>query len=196
MGTHHWRPARAALVNLREQEPVSFVRNYTPWSCFTRKVYAVRGQFYKLRFVVLKAATEFLTGSEHQRVRVRRYRCMLSCSVVSNSSQPYGLQPTRLLCPWDFPGKNTAVGGLPCPPPGDLPNPGMEPVSLVSPALAGGFFTTSTTWEARDTDDRVHTLSPLLKYRVREPTFIRVQYDLGDFKSMTETGWGLLRRCR
>ena len=37
---------------------------------------------------------------------------------------------------------------LPCPPPGDLPNPGIEPVSLTQPALAGGFFTTSATWEA------------------------------------------------
>ena len=35
-----------------------------------------------------------------------------------------------------------------CPPPGDLPDPGIEPSSLVSPALAGGFFTTSATWEA------------------------------------------------
>ena len=32
--------------------------------------------------------------------------------------------------------------GLPFPPPGDLPDPGTEPMSLVSPALAGGFFTT------------------------------------------------------
>ena len=32
--------------------------------------------------------------------------------------------------------------GLPFPPPGDLPNPGMEPVPLVSSALASGFFTT------------------------------------------------------
>ena len=39
--------------------------------------------------------------------------------------------------------------GLPCPPPGDLPNPGMEATSLMSPALAGGFFTTSATWEAQ-----------------------------------------------
>ena len=39
--------------------------------------------------------------------------------------------------------------GLPCPPPGDLPEPGIEPESLVSPALAGGFFTTSATWEAQ-----------------------------------------------
>ena len=39
--------------------------------------------------------------------------------------------------------------GLPCPPPGDLPHPGTEPLSLTSSlALAGGFFTTSTTWEA------------------------------------------------
>ena len=38
--------------------------------------------------------------------------------------------------------------GLPFPSPGDLPNPGIEPASLESPALSGGFFTTSTTWEA------------------------------------------------
>ena len=38
-------------------------------------------------------------------------------------------------------------GGLPCPPPGDLPDPGIESASLVSPALADGFFTTRTTWE-------------------------------------------------
>ena len=32
-------------------------------------------------------------------------------------------------------------GGLPFPPPGDLPNPGTEPTCLASPALTGGFFT-------------------------------------------------------
>ena len=35
---------------------------------------------------------------------------MLSSSVVSDSLQSNGLQPTRLLCPWNFPGKNTGVG--------------------------------------------------------------------------------------
>ena len=34
------------------------------------------------------------------------------------------------------------------PPPEDLPDPVFESVSLVSPALAGGFFTTSAAWEA------------------------------------------------
>ena len=37
--------------------------------------------------------------------------------------------------------------GLPFPTPRDLPNPGIEPASLMSSALAGGFFTTSATWE-------------------------------------------------
>ena len=34
----------------------------------------------------------------------------VTCSVVSNSLRPHGLKPTRLLCPWDFPGKNPGVG--------------------------------------------------------------------------------------
>ena len=105
---------------------------------------------------------------------------------MSNSQRPHGLQPTRLLHPWDFSGKNTGVGchclllncflkficclvakshltlcepvdyslpsssvhgfprqeywsELPFPSPGDLLNPRIQ---LMSPALAGGFFTT------------------------------------------------------
>ena len=38
------------------------------------------------------------------------YVCVLSCLVVSHSLQPHGLQPARLLCPLNFPGKNTGVG--------------------------------------------------------------------------------------
>ena len=37
---------------------------------------------------------------------------------------------------------------MPYPPPGNLPNPGTEPMSPASPALPGGFFTMSTSWEA------------------------------------------------
>ena len=37
---------------------------------------------------------------------------------------------------------------LPCPPPGDLPNPEIEPTSLTSPALVDGFYVTSITWKA------------------------------------------------
>ena len=35
---------------------------------------------------------------------------LFSCSVVSDSLQPHGLQPSRLLCPWEAPGKNTGAG--------------------------------------------------------------------------------------
>ena len=48
--------------------------------------------------------------------------------------------------------------GLPCPPPGDLLDPGIEPASLTSPALAGGFFTTSTTWEAHSFIIQFHNI--------------------------------------
>ena len=55
-----------------------------------------------------------------------QYVCptVLSCSVMSNSLQPHGLQPTRLLYPWGF-SRQEYWSGLPCPPPGDLRNPGI-----------------------------------------------------------------------
>ena len=48
--------------------------------------------------------------------------------------------------------------GLPFPPPGDLPDPGIEPLSLASPALAGRFLTTSTTWEVPSDREVINTI--------------------------------------
>ena len=53
--------------------------------------------------------------------------CVLSRPVLSDSATP-GLQPTRLLCPCGF-SRQEYWSGLPCPPPGDLPNPWIEPRS-------------------------------------------------------------------
>ena len=67
--------------------------------------------------------------------------CMHVCSVasvMSNSMWLYGLFPIRLLCPWGF-SRQKYRSGLPYPPAGDLPDPGMEPMSS---ALADRFFTT------------------------------------------------------
>ena len=50
--------------------------------------------------------------------------------------------PGSSFCPWDSPGKNTGVGCH------SFPDPGVESTSLLLPALAGRFFTTSATWEA------------------------------------------------
>ena len=47
----------------------------------------------------------------------------------------------QVLLPMEF-SRQAYWSGLPFPTPGDLPDPGIEPTSLVSPALAGGFFTT------------------------------------------------------
>ena len=50
---------------------------------------------------------------------------------MSNSLQPHGLQPVRLLCPWGF-SRPEYWSGLPGPPPGDLPNPGLPPLQVDS----------------------------------------------------------------
>ena len=49
--------------------------------------------------------------------------------------------------------------GLSRPPPGDLPDPGIEPVSVTSLALADEFFTTSATWEALQKKKKIIVLS-------------------------------------
>ena len=58
--------------------------------------------------------------------------------------------------------------GLPCPPAGDLPDPGMESTALTSPALADGFFTTSAIQQAlamiTRTTKRVYS-----RFRLKQP---------------------------
>ena len=68
--------------------------------------------------------------------------------------------------------------GLPCPPPRDLPNPGIEPVSLKSPALVGGFLTTSATQEPRFqgerglfTNDTGHLQDNIAQKHLNSPCF-------------------------
>ena len=65
--------------------------------------------------------------------------CAQASSVEPDSEGPHETQPSKLLCSWDSLGTTDGVG---CPPPWDLPNPGIyKLLSSVSPALAG-FFTT------------------------------------------------------
>ena len=80
------------------------------------------------------------------------------CAKVLQSC-PYRLEPAKLLLPWDSPGKNTGVGCRVLHQ-GNLPDPGIRPASLMSPALAGRFFTTSATWEARIGPKSQQKLSP------------------------------------
>ena len=61
-------------------------------------------------------------------------------SVVSDSAIPWTVAPQAPLS-MEF-SRQEYWSGFPCPPPGDLPKPGVKPLS---PALAGGFFATSAT---------------------------------------------------
>ena len=61
---------------------------------------------------------------------------LLSLSVVSGSLRPHGLQLATLLCPWGF-SRQQYWRGLPCSPPGDLPNRDRTQISHI----AGEFFT-------------------------------------------------------
>ena len=50
----------------------------------------------------------------HTHTHMCEYACVWSiASVMPNSLGPHGLQPTRLLCPWNSPGKNTGVVAMP-----------------------------------------------------------------------------------
>ena len=83
-------------------------------------------------------------------VHAHTHAHMCACSVVPNSWDPEVCSLPGSSVHGDSPAKNTGVG---ChfPSPRDLPDPGIEPMALASPALAGRFFTTSTIREAHRT---------------------------------------------
>ena len=72
---------------------------------------------------------------------------LFSCSVVSHSLLTLWIIACQAPLSMGF-SRQEHRNGLPCPPPGDLPHPGVEPTSLRSPALTHRFFTTRATWEA------------------------------------------------
>ena len=71
----------------------------------------------------------------------------VSVTIVSDSLRPRGLEARQVPLSMGF-SRPEYWSGLPFPPPGDLPGPGIKHTSLMSPALAGEFFSTRTSWEA------------------------------------------------
>ena len=90
---------------------------------------------------VFRLAGQVRERNKHTGEPQTLFVCVRACSVVSDSLQPHGRYPARLLCPWDFPGKNTGVG---CHflTPGDLPDPEIKPTPPAVSCVIGGFFTT------------------------------------------------------
>ena len=62
---------------------------------------------WSLRFCIFN---KLLGDSGLYTLSIQSLSLSVSRSVVPSCLQPHGLQPTRLLCPWDFPGKDTGIG--------------------------------------------------------------------------------------
>ena len=75
---------------------------------------------------------------------------MCSCSVLSASLRPHGLQPARRLCPWDFPGKNTGAGRH------FLPQGSSRPRDR-TPSLSRLLHRRAGSWPAEPSGPAVHT---------------------------------------
>ena len=109
---------------------------------------------------------------------------------------------TRMEDPMDCSPPGSSVRGilqartlewLPCPPPGDLPDPEIEPVSLMSPALAGGFFTTSATWEASFLLRSTNRKKPLISFSITvlpcnaQPHYVKIPHTFNKSLSLLTT---------
>ena len=94
---------------------------------------------------------QFVWGENHPalkaywlpRMGTKSSECAWVLRRVWPSAAPWTVA-ARLFCPWGF-SRQEYWTGFPCPPPGDLPNPGTEPRT---PSLQGGFFTVRATREA------------------------------------------------
>ena len=79
------------------------------------------------------------------------YRCLICACVLSRFNCVRLFDPWTVICQAPLSmgfSRQEYWSGLPCPPPGDLPDSGLKPTSLLSPALTGRFFTASATFEA------------------------------------------------
>ena len=124
-------PPKFQHLNFCSTKPlISFADLKCVWSFFLIKLLEImrKGQVQIEQHLEFSPA--FFVGSVLLHVLSRFSRVLL-----------HGLQPARLLCPWDSPGKNTGAGG-------HFPLQGSSwPRGLLHlSALAGGFFTTSATW--------------------------------------------------
>ena len=90
-----WLGGITDLMDLSLSELRELMMDWEAWHAVIHRVAKSRTQ--------LRDWTE-LNWSGNEKLKVK-----WSCSVVSDSLRPHGLQPTRLLCPWDSPGKNTGV---------------------------------------------------------------------------------------
>ena len=83
------------------------------------------------------------SGGPHLRVQCAMLSCFSCVQIFAISWTVARQAPLSMRC-----SRQEYWSGLPCPPPGDLPNAVIEPASLTSSASLDKFFTSSATWEA------------------------------------------------
>ena len=111
-----------------------------------------------------------------------------------DSLRPHGLYTTRLLYPWDSPGNNTGVGcyvllqGI-------FPTQGSNP-HFMSPALAGGFFTTNATWDKQTFISffLITSWQVVRSFPNPHQSLLDVWVE-GDASEFTTSGWLMKPRC-
>ena len=112
--------------------------------CYTHKHTRILFGHQKGNIVPLATIYMDLEGSETRKVRCVHAKLLQLCPTLCDpmNHSPPGSSVHGI-------SRQEYWSGLSCPPPGDLPNPGIKFTSLLSPALASKFFTTSATWEAK-----------------------------------------------
>ena len=117
----------------------SWPRNRTHTSCIS----CIPGRFFTLWATQIKTTVRYHFS---QKVfNTQHYAVLCLFSHVRLFVTPWTIASQAPLA-MEF-SKKECWSALPFPTPGDVPNTGIKPGFLMSPALAGGFFTTSTTWQ-------------------------------------------------
>ena len=116
----------------RDRTRVSYFadRRFTVWAKYSPQQCRSTGA---MRQLLLKLIT--------QKIDTSVFNCMLNCFSHAQLLATLGTITCQVLLSLGF-SRKEYWSGLPSPLPGNLPNPGVKPVSLTFPALAGGFFTT------------------------------------------------------
>ena len=132
----------------------------------------------------LQMCTRHQSASNYQHLLCEKHRlrpwensrktlCVLQACVLSHFSHVWLFENLRTVAcqvplSMGF-SRQEYSSGLPCPPPGDLPDPGIEPKSL---KFVGGLFTSSTTWE-------VHVLKKTDTISAKPNRPIQMKFDTG-----------------
>jgi len=144
-GFFSWLHFFSLLVYLcLPQLPSSFPNSFAsmPWAPgLSLSSVSHRSEHYKSLSFLWALVFLFMKGRCSPLSPTALVGCMHMCSVMSNSLQPHGMQPTRLLCPWGLPGKNAGWGNHPLPQSGRMTWVNSKP----SPThLVHGFNTPTT----------------------------------------------------